>query len=102
VGPASLPENVGAIRSADSGEESGPCCEVGGRGSDPENARESGPCSSVARRLTAVELLKLVERALTALDAGDTDLARERLRAVVSAMSNRSVTPGDNLAFGPI
>jgi hypothetical protein len=44
-----------------------------------------------------VELLRLAHEALIALDAGEIDLARQRLRAV----ADRGVTLGGTLAFRP-
>jgi hypothetical protein len=86
VGPVIVAENVGAIRSVDSGEESGACGDVGGVASAPENAGESDACSSVASGTTPAALMEAIDAAITALDAGEIDIARTRLKALAEAV----------------
>jgi hypothetical protein len=57
-----------------------------------ENASASGACSNVASGPTAAELLELVDAAIIALDAGETESHQPR-------QSGSSVTPGMNMAF---
>ena len=59
-GPAMLPEHVGAIRSAVSGEESGGWAESQESGSAPEDAGGSGACSSVARGPARADMLQAI------------------------------------------
>ena len=99
-GPASFAENAGAIRSADSGEESGGCGKAVGSENTPENAARSDACSSVASGTTPTALLELIDAAITALDAGETDVARARLHALADAVAPR-VTPGTYTALEP-
>jgi hypothetical protein len=100
VGPVSFAENAGAIRSVDSDEEPGGCGEAGGSENAPENATRSDACSSVASGTTPTALLELIDAAITALDAGETHVARARLHALADAVAPR-VTPGTYAAFGP-
>jgi len=75
-GPVSFAENAGAIRSVDSGEESGAFEDGSGSENAPENAATSDGCSRVASGTTPTALLELVDAAITALDAGETDVVR--------------------------
>ena len=94
-----MPEDVGAIGSAVSGEESGGWAESRERGSASEHAGGFGACSSVAREPTPTELLPTVEAAIDDLEAGQIERARARLRAVAEAL-RRLVTPVTD-TFGP-
>ncbi len=90
VGPVIIAENVGAIGSVDSGEESGPCGDAGGVANAPDDVGTSRPCSSVAsRRDEAPGALEIVEDAIAELDAGRTDAAKTRLKAFVAATHTR-------------
>ena len=86
MGPVSIAEDVAAIRSVDSGEESGVCGDSGESASARENAGESPACSNVANGPTAAELLELVHAAMIALDAGETEVARAQLQALAEAV----------------
>ena len=81
-----MPEDAGAIRSAHSGEESGACRDSGESGSASENAAESDACSSAARGASPPELLQAIEASIEALEAGEIELARARLRAMATAL----------------
>jgi hypothetical protein len=83
-------ESVGAIRSAGSGEESGACGGAGRSENAPENAAESDACSSVASGATPAALLGLIDAAITALDAGETDVVKARLDALAEAVRAKS------------
>jgi hypothetical protein len=85
-------ESAGASRRAVPGEESGVCGDSGESASAQENAGESRACSNVANGPTAAELLELVDAAIIALDAGETESHQPR-------QSGSSVTPGMNMAF---
>jgi hypothetical protein len=69
-GPVIIAENVGAIRSADSGEESGACGDTGGVANAPDDVGTSRACSSVASRTMPAALLAAIDAAIVALDAG--------------------------------
>jgi hypothetical protein len=86
MGPVIIAENVGAIRSVDSGEESGPCGDAGRVASAPDDAGTSRACSSVASATTPAALLEAIDAAIAALDAGETDDARARLYALAEAV----------------
>ena len=73
-----------------SGEESPVCAESGESTSARENGGESGACSNVASGPTAAELLELVDAAIVALDAGESDVARAQLLALAKAVPIRS------------
>ena len=90
MGPAMSQESAGARRRVVSAEESEICGDSGEGGSALENAGESGACSNVASEPGRVELLELVDAALTALDAGETDIARTRLHALAEAVRAKS------------
>ena len=90
TGPARSQESAGARRRVVSGEQSGPCADAGESRSAPENAGESGACSNVASGPTAAELLELVDAAIVALDAGESDVARAQLLALAKAAGLRS------------
>lgn len=92
MGPASLPENVGAIRSVDSGEESGACGDSGRTSSTPDDAETPRTCSNVARAGSqaagpqdATDAVATMEVAIGELDAGRTEAAKARLKAFVAA-----------------
>ena len=98
MGPVVIAENVGAIRIAVSGKESGSCGDTSGVANAPDDVGTLRACGSVASGTTVVELLRLAEDALTALDAGEIDLAKERLRAFVAAARWAS---GERAGCGP-
>jgi hypothetical protein len=85
----SVAEDAGAIGSVVSAEESGACGDAGGSENAPENAARSDACSSVASGTTPAALLKVIAAAITALDAGQTDVARARLYALAEAVRAR-------------
>jgi hypothetical protein len=86
VCPVIFAENVGAIRSVDSGEESGACGDARGVANAPDDAGTSRVCSKVASLPKVAELVELVEAAIAALDAGESDVARARLRTLRAAV----------------
>ena len=86
AGPARSQESAGASGSEVSGEES---WILRGRKREGERAREwreSGTCSDVANAPTAAEVLQLVDAAIVALDAGETEVARAHLRALAATV----------------
>lgn len=86
MGPVIIAENVGAIRSAVSGEESGVCGESVGTASAPDDAATPRTCSNVASQHgEAPGALEIVEEAIAELDAGRIDAAKARLKAFVTA-----------------
>ena len=89
MGPVIIAENVGAIRSAVSGEESGPCGDAGGVASAPDDVGTSRACSSVASGTAPAALLAAIDAAIAALDAGETVVARARLHALKEAVRAR-------------
>jgi len=97
-GPAILWEDVGAIGSAVSGEESGAWADSRESGSAPEDPGRLDACSSVAKAPRPAELLTAVEAAIEALEAGDVDAAGARLRGLVAAL-RVSVTAGKRVAL---
>ncbi len=95
-GPAIFAEDVGAIRSVDSGEESGGCGESAWMATAWEHAATSRTCSNVASSggevlgaEGATHALATVEGAIAELDAGRVDAAKARLKAFVAATSGR-------------
>jgi hypothetical protein len=97
-GPAILPEDVGAIGSAVSREESAGWAEERESGSTPEDAGGSDACSRGARAPTAAELLATVQAAIEALETGDVDAAGARLRSLAADL-RASVTAGTPVAL---
>ena len=89
MGPVSVAEHAGTIRSVDSGEESGACGDGGGSENTPENAAGSDACSNVASGATPAALLEAIDAAIAALDTGETDVARARLHALAEAVRAR-------------
>ena len=86
MGPVIIAENVGAIRSVDSGDESGVCGDTGGMASAPDDVGMSRACSNVARPGDkAPGAVAIVEEAFAELDAGRIDAAKARLKAFVAA-----------------
>jgi hypothetical protein len=86
MGPVIIAENVGAIRSAVSGEESGSCGDAGEVANAPDDVGTSRACSNVASRTTPAALLDAIDATIAALDAGETDVARARLHALAGAV----------------
>jgi hypothetical protein len=102
VGPVIIAENVGAIGSVDSGEESGAGGDAGSSANAPENVGDLCACSSVASGTTPAALRGALDAAIAALDAGETDVARARLRGLVAAIGHTSgsrpnLSEGDRL-----
>ncbi len=96
MGPAILPEDVGAIRSVDSGQESAGCGESGQTATAWEHVATSRTCSNVARPAGeplgtegAEHAMVTVEGAIAELDAGRVDAAKARLKAFVAATRGR-------------
>ena len=88
MGPVSFAEHAGTIRSADSGEESGLFRDSGESASARENAGQSDACSNVANGPTAAELVGLINAAIIALDACDSEIARAHLQVLAEAAPN--------------
>jgi len=95
MGPVIIAENVGPIRSVDSGEESGSCGDASGAASAPDDAAKWRACSNVARP----DGVAAVEEAIAELDGGRIEAAKARLLAFVAAARSH-VTPGTNMALG--
>ena len=93
MGPAMSQESAGARRRAVSGENSGVCGDSGGAASAVENGGESRSCSNVASGPARAELLALVDAAIIALDAGETEVAKARLHVLAEAIRSQ-VTGG--------
>ena len=79
-------ESAGARRRVVSGEKSVVCGAEGETASALESGGESRRCSNVASGPTPAELLELVDAAIVALDAGETEVARARLQALAEAV----------------
>ena len=84
----------------DPGEESGGCAENGDAATSQENDGGAAGCSNVASGPTAAELLALVEAAIIALDAGESEVARAQLQALAEAVRAKSHA-WDDMAFDP-
>jgi hypothetical protein len=89
-------ESAGARRRVVSGEESGACGDERERGSALENAGGSDACSNVASRPTGAELLDLVDSAMIALDAGESEVAKVRLQVLAEAVRSQVTGGGRN------
>ena len=63
-----------------SGEESGICGENGGAATSQENRGAAAACSSVASGATLTEIFEAAEDAIAAIEDGDIDIAKARLR----------------------
>jgi hypothetical protein len=85
-------ESAGARRRAVSGEGSGTCGDSGDKASALESGWESYGCSNVASGPTPAELLAFVDAAIIVLDAGETEAARARLRALAEAVRSQVVS----------
>ena len=59
-----------------------------------------GACSNVASGPTPAELLELVDAAIIALDAGESEVAKARLQALAEAVRAKSHA-WDDMAFDP-
>jgi hypothetical protein len=86
AGPAMSQESAGASRRAVSVEKSVVCGAEGETASALESGGESCWCSNVASGPPPAELLELVDGAVTALDAIDSEIARTRLQALAEAV----------------
>jgi excisionase family DNA binding protein len=85
-GPVVFAEDVGAIRSVDSHDKTGDCGDAGETASAPEYGGERGTCSNVASPPTLAAVLEMVDAVVAALDAGEIDVARARLRTLRAAV----------------
>ena len=70
----------------DPAEESGGCAENGDAATSQESGGAGAGCSNVASGPTAAELIELVDAAIIALDAGETEITREQLHALAEAV----------------
>jgi hypothetical protein len=93
VGPATMPDDAGTIRSAVSGEESGGWADCGASGSAPENAAKVRPCSSVAREPTLAGVLTEIEAALVVLESGEASAAAGQMRSLAVALRQANRCP---------
>lgn len=98
MGPVIVAENVGAIRSVDSGEKSGDFGDAAATASAPENGGACGTCSNVASPPTLAAVLEVVDAVVAALDATEIDVARARLQALKAAV-RATCHVADNMAF---
>ena len=89
-------ESAGASRRAVSDEKSAACGHSCGAASALENGGESGSCSNVASGPTRAELLALVDAAIVALDAGETEVGKARLQGFVEAVRSQVTGGGQN------
>jgi hypothetical protein len=89
-------ESAGARRRVVSGEESAACGDSRETASAVENGGQSGPCSNVANPPARAELLVLVNAAIVALDAGETEVAGAGLRALAEAIRSQVTGGGRN------
>jgi hypothetical protein len=96
VGPARSQESAGASRRAVSGEESGARGHPRGTVSALENGGESCGCSNVASGRTRARLLALIDVAIIALDAGETEVAKARLHVLAEAVRSQVTGGGRN------
>jgi hypothetical protein len=71
----------------------GDACETA---SAVENRGESRSCSNVASEPTRAELLALVDAAIIALDAGETEVAKARWRVLAEAVRSQVTGGGRN------
>ena len=77
---------MGAIRSGDSAAESDGCGVARESANEPERSGKSDACSNVANGPSAADLLELVDAAIIALDAGETEAAKAQLQALAEAV----------------
>ncbi len=98
MGPTRSQESAGASRKVVSAKESGICGESGESASALQNAGEARACSNVANGPSAAELIDLVDAAIVALDAGETEVARAQLQALAEAVRPWG-TPLGKMAF---
>jgi hypothetical protein len=98
MGPARSQESAGASRRAVSGEESATCGHSRETASALESGGESCWCSNVASGPTPAQLLELVDAAIMALDAGETEVTRVQLHALAEAV-RPSVPAVGEMAF---
>jgi hypothetical protein len=85
-------ESAVARRRVDPVEESGVCGDSGETASALESGGESRSYSKVANPSAPAELLALVDAAIIALDAGETEVVKARLQALTEAV--RSMVTG--------
>ena len=76
----------GASGNGDSGAESGGCGIARESANARENAGKSGACSNVANGPKIADPLDLVDAAIIALDAGESEIARLQLQALAEAV----------------
>ena len=93
-------ESAGASRRAVSVEKSVACGAEGETASALESGGESRWCSNVASGPTPAELIELLDAAIVALDAGETEVARVQLQALAGAIQTWSRLAGGR-AFEP-
>ena len=91
-----MPEDVGAIRSGDSGEKSGDCGDAAGAASAPENGGGRGTCSNVASPPTLAAVLDVIDAVVASLDARKIDVARARLRTLRAAVRATCHAPDEH------
>jgi len=89
-------EIAGAIRSAVPGKESGSCGDAGGAANARDDVGTSRACGNVASGTTPAALLEVIAGTISALDAGETDVARARLHALADAVRARCHAPDEH------
>lgn len=94
-GPAKALESVGASWSAVSGEESLTCVEKIGTASVAEDGGESSACRNVASGPSSTSTLEVLDAAIGALDAGETNVARAQLLGLAAVFRAGATLPGE-------
>jgi len=94
VGSAKALESVGASWSAVSGEESAGCAENSGAATSQENHGAAPACSKVASGAALTEILEAAAEAIAAIEDGDFEIAKARLRAILALAQGPAETTG--------
>ena len=92
TGPAMSQESAGASRRAVSGEESARCAENGAVATALENHGAAPGCSKVASGAALTEILEAAEDAIAAMEEGDIEIAKARLRAILAVVRGPAET----------
>lgn len=87
-------ESAGASRRVVSGEESVGCGENGGAATSQENRGAAAECSNVASSATLTEVFEAAEDAIAAIEDGDIEIAKARLRAILALSQGLAETTG--------
>ena len=76
-----------------SGEESGGCAENGGAAKSQESRGAAPACSNVASG-ALTEIVEALEDAIAAIEDGDIEIAKARLRAILALAQGPAETTG--------